>query len=226
MTTDKDAMTDKPAAIKVSMNKKGQSLGSKGDRSRQRIMDAAFELLKIKNIWDISVTDICSQCDIAASNLYTYFKGVEEVVLSLAEQIVDHAPPLVALVEGSSWKGRSALLSARNFVDAEFVYWERYRSVLKVVELLGDEGNVNFNALRARRLIPIYQALRPVVERAQAEGRIHKKMDAAILVVSALGVIEAAAMHVPQILQFGYNYERLSETHSRLLVQHLTGWTA
>jgi AcrR family transcriptional regulator len=206
-------------------NMKGQSLGTKGDRSRQRIMDTAFGLLKVKNVWDISVTDICAACEIAPSNLYTYFKGVDDVVLGLSRQIVERCPPLVEIATGE-WAGRAGLMRARRFVKEAFIYWDEYRPVLKVIELFGDEGSPEFGALRAERLLPVYEALTPVVMKAKKDGYLHKKMDAGIVVISAYGLIEAAAMHVPQIIQFGYDYDKLLETHARMLIQHLTGKSA
>lgn len=214
--------TEKRAQANVLRNKKGQSLGSKGDRSRQRIIDGTRELLRVTNVWDISVTDICSTCEIAPSNLYTYFKGVEEVILALSEQVVDKCPPLVEIAEGS-WNGRAGLMRARRFVNAAFDYWDTYRPVLKVIELFGDQENEAFAQLRSKRLWPVYDALRPIVLKAQEEGHLNAKMDPGVMVISAYGLIESAAMHVPQILAAGFNYDRLRETHARILILHLTG---
>lgn len=217
-----EVAVDKRARGKNLRNKKGQSLGSKGDRSRQRIIDGASELLETKNVWDISVTDICNVCEIAPSNLYTYFNGVEEVILALSEQVVDKSPPLAEIAQGA-WEGRAGLMRARRFVNAAFDYWNAYRPVLKVIELYGDQDNLAFAKLRSRRLAPIYDAFKPVVLRAQEEGHLNSKLDPGVMVISACGLIEAAAMHVPQILGAGYNYKRLLETHARILVKHLTG---
>lgn len=207
---------------KAVKNNKGQMLGTKGDRSRQRIIDGVSELLKTTNVWDVSVTDICNTCEIAPSNLYTYFKGVEEVILALSEQVVDKCPALEELVQGS-WVGRAGLMRSRRFVNAVFDYWDAYRPVLKVIELFGDLDNEAFSRLRARRLVPIYDVLRPIVLQAQGDGRLSEKMDPGVMVISAYGLIEVAAMHVPQILAAGYKYDSLRETHARILIQHLTG---
>lgn len=210
------------AEFKATKNNKGQLLGSKGDRSRQRIIDGVSELLKTTNVWDLSVTDICNTCEIAPSNLYTYFRGVEEVILALSEQVVDKCPSLDDLAQGSL-VGRAGLMRSRRFVNAVFDYWDAYRPVLKVIELFGDLDNKAFAQLRARRLLPIYDILRPIVLQAQEDGRLSEKMDPGVMVISAYGLVEVAAMHVPQILAAGFKYDSLRETHARILIQHLTG---
>lgn len=203
-------------------NKRGQAIGSKGDRSRQRIMDAALKVLKTKKVWEVSVSDICATCKIAPSNLYTYFSGVEEVVLELAQRVAARQPPLPEVLQGS-WDGREGLTRARQFVEAQFRYWDEYRPLLKVVELLADVGNKAFNEVRASRLLPVYAAMRPLVEQAHREGLLHKKIDAGIAVISAMGLIESAAMHAPMIVQFGHRHDDLIESQTRLLLLHLTG---
>lgn len=210
------------AKVEGGKNKKGQQLGTKGDRSRQRIIDGVSELLKTRNVWEVSVIDICNTCEIAPSNLYTYFKGVEEVLLALSHEVVEKRPPLEHLAQGS-WRGRAGLMRARRFVNEVFDYWDAYRPVLKVIELYGDLDNEAFSQLRASRLMPIYEALQPIVLEAQKEGRLSEKMDEGVVVISAYGLIEAAAMHVPQIVNAGYKYNNLRETHARILMQHLTG---
>jgi len=203
-------------------NKRGQALGNKGDRSRQRIMDAAFKVLKTKHVWEVNVSDICATCKIAPSNLYTYFTGVEEVMLELSRQVAAKQPRLIELLQGS-WDGKEGLIRARQFVEAQFRYWAEYRPVLKVVELLADVGNKAFNDIRASRLLPVYDAMRPIVGRAQREGLIHKNINTGIAVIGAMGLVESSAMHAPLIVEFGHSHDDLIETQARLLLLHLTG---
>ena len=203
-------------------NKRGQVLGPKGEGSRQRIIDGAFDLLAKNSVWNIGVTDICTHCDIAPSNLYTYFASVEEVVLALAEQVLDCAPPLTDILRGD-WSGRGGLKLARAYVEEDFKYWEKYRPVLKVVELLADEGNCAFGKIRERRILPIYDAMQPIIVKAQQQGGISRKLEPKVVAMCAHGVIESGAMHLPIILQYGHKAEDLMETHARLLLLHLIG---
>ena len=62
-----------------------QQLGAKGQRTRQKIMEATAELLRQRAFGDIKITEIARTAGVTQSNFYTYFRGVEEVVLAFAQ---------------------------------------------------------------------------------------------------------------------------------------------
>ncbi|MFT3754461.1 MAG: TetR family transcriptional regulator [Pseudoxanthomonas sp.] len=204
-------------------NKRGQVIGDKGERSRDRLMDGALEVLRRKNIWEVGVIDICAACKVAPSNLYTYFNGVEDVVIALAEREMRQQPDLLGMLSKGPWEGRQAIATARKFVEVCFDFWNRNRPILKTVELLADEGDARFSDIRAKRLLPIYAGMRPLIVKAQRAGLLHKKLDPNIAAICAIGLIESAGMHIPLIVAFDNKLEDLVETQARLLLLHLTG---
>ena len=52
-------------------------------KTRQKILDAAFELLNKNEFDDLNIDDITNHCNVAKGTFYTYFKHKEDVVFEI-----------------------------------------------------------------------------------------------------------------------------------------------
>jgi AcrR family transcriptional regulator len=129
----------------------GRVPGRRGLATRGRLLESTGKLLSTTPWRSIKVIDIARAAGTSPATFYQYFENVEQVILVLAEELVDGAGELASLVEGD-WSDPAGWETARRVVDGFMEYWERNRAVFRVVELATEEGDLRFQSLRVRAL--------------------------------------------------------------------------
>ncbi|WP_374526931.1 TetR family transcriptional regulator [Novosphingobium sp.] len=162
----------KPARNRAAgYNHYGQKIGSKGERTRQALIDTTIELLGTQGLRDVSVADVARGAQTSPATFYVYFRGVPEVVLAALEDAPQTSPELEALM-AQDWQAPGALERARAFVDAYCELWNRHGVVFRVRNLAAEEGDERFYKARMTAAMPMMTALTAQIERAQAAGAI------------------------------------------------------
>ncbi len=62
-------------------------------KTRQKILDAAFELLNKSEFNELSIDDITNHCNVAKGTFYTYFKHKEDVVFEICRPFLRRLKP-------------------------------------------------------------------------------------------------------------------------------------
>lgn len=136
----------------------GQKMGRKGRDTRQRVMDAALELLKTSSYKDLSVSEIASEAELSNATFYVYFKDVEEVLYACVEAAALDLGELHAILD-AEWDAGNVREQVRKFVEIYNVLWEKYRVELRVRNLEADQGNLRFLNLRIETTKSMLQKL-------------------------------------------------------------------
>lgn len=160
----------KPARA-AGYNHYGQKIGSKGERTRQALVDTTVELLGTHGLRDVSVADVARGAQTSPATFYVYFRGVPEVVLAALEDAPQTSSELEALM-AQDWQAGGSLERARAFVDAYCELWNRHGTVFRVRNLAAEEGDERFYKARMAAAAPMMTALTGQIERAQAAGAI------------------------------------------------------
>ena len=127
--------------------------GRRGRATRRRLLDAAAGLLETNTYRDLKVVDIARVAGTSPATFYQYFSDVEEAVLALAEEVeVEAGGALAELVVDRAWSGDEGWATSLALADGFVRTWERYRSVLRVIDLATDEGDQRFRGVRTRML--------------------------------------------------------------------------
>jgi AcrR family transcriptional regulator len=129
----------------------GRVPGKRGQATRMRLLDSTSDLLRTTSWRSITVIDIARAAGTSPATFYQYFENFEQAILVLAEDLVDGAAELGELVDGD-WSDPAGWDTARQVVDGFMDYWERNRSVFRVVELATEVGDLRFQGLRVRAL--------------------------------------------------------------------------
>jgi AcrR family transcriptional regulator len=193
--------------------------GRRGRVTRQRLLDAAAELLESTTYRDLKVVDIARSAGTSPATFYQYFADVEEAVLALAREVEAQAgAELASLVTGRVWEGpegwRNALALADGFVST----WEEHRAVLRVIDLANDEGDLRFRAVRTRMLGAPSEALVTVLEHS-GEPPADARSDAGVLV----SMLAHVAAHRAGLEQWGASSGGLRQSMARVVFSTLTG---
>lgn len=152
-------------------NHYGQKIGSKGERTRQMLIDTTVELLESKGLRDVSVVDVARAAKTSPATFYVYFRGVPEVVLAALESASQTSSELEALA-ARDWLAEGGQAAARDFVDAYTQLWNRNRTIFRVRNLAAEEGDMRFLQSRMEQAAPMMDALSAAVARAQAADRL------------------------------------------------------
>jgi len=152
-------------------NHYGQKIGSKGERTRQMLIDTTVELLESKGLRDVSVVDVARAASTSPATFYVYFRGVPEVVLAALESAPQTNPELESLA-ARNWLDGEGAAAAREFVEAYTTLWNRNRTIFRVRNLAAEEGDGRFFQARMDKATPMMEALTAAVARAQEAGRL------------------------------------------------------
>lgn len=150
-------------------NHYGQRIGSKGERTRQLLIDATVVLLESHGLRDVSVVDVARAANTSPATFYVYFRGVPEVVLAALEKASQTSPELEALI-GQDWLAPGAAVKARAVVKAYTELWNRNRTIFCVRNLAAEEGDDRFYQARMKASGPVMQAFVDRIVLAQRAG--------------------------------------------------------
>ena len=200
----------------------GRALGRRGAQTRRRLLDATAELLETHGIRDLRVVDIARAVGSSPATFYQYFRGVEEAVLALAEEVGDEIAPLVARLE-TPWDADRGLDDARALVDGFVDYWDRHRAVLRTRNLAAQQGDERFRDVRHRTLRPFITTLETKIGDARSSGRVAKEMSPRAASAALVALMERMAAFHRELEQIGIARADLVETSARIIHQTVVG---
>lgn len=149
----------------------GRVLKRKGANTRQRILDVLETLLQSVGASELRVAQVAAAADVAMPTFYSYFESLEDALLALVEQDKFSYARVLGLLQ-RPWPDDQVLACARAFVSAYYDYWDEHRAVLRLRNVMGDEGDARFVAVRLDFTLPILDALSEKLALAKAAGRM------------------------------------------------------
>lgn len=187
---------------------------AKGARTRRRIMEATAQLLSERPFGDVRVSDVARVADVAQPNFYTYFTGVEDVILALGQEVcADH---LAAFVD-KDWTGLDGMENPRRLVEAAIEFWTSHRALLSIVGELADRRHGGFAALRVRQMREVYKSFERKIVEGQAAGRISPAIQPRLAGYECVGMLGSMGQTYKLLRSSGFSHEELVETTARLL---------
>lgn len=187
MTQD-DLGTLEPAATQRH-NHNGQRIGTKGERTRQMLIEATVRLLEEHGLREVSVADVARTANTSPATFYVYFRGVPEVVLAALESAPQTSRRLEALMD-RDWLARGGDTAARALVDEYTELWARHRTIFRVRNLAAEEGDRRFYRARLDAARPTMDGLVGHVAVAQAAGRVPARLEPRACIGTILMMLE------------------------------------
>ncbi|MGH9139131.1 MAG: TetR family transcriptional regulator [Acidimicrobiales bacterium] len=197
----------------------GRVPGRRGRATRQRLLECTAEMLKASSYRDLKVIDIARDAGTSPATFYQYFGDVQSAILVLAEEMAHDAAKLPDIIRAGSWKGRAGYDRALALVDGFFAFWEEYRGVLRVVDLLTAEGDQRFRQIRTRLLTGVTDALADVLADFQRLGKVAAALDPR----AEAGVLVTMLAHVAQH-RWGFEFWGIRTTDARTAMARHVSW--
>ena len=198
----------------------GRRPGRRGRATREKLLATLDGLLESTGYRELKVVDVARAAGTSPATFYQYFADVEQAILVLGEGIMTDATALAGHV-GEEWDdaGRVAERIVTEFMD----FWEAHRSVLRVIDLATEEGDLRFQALRTRALNAITAALADVIGSRQRVVRAPTALDP----MATAGVLVAMLAHVSShrygFESWGIRTAELNKSLTRILHLGVTG---
>lgn len=197
-----------------------RAAGRRGRATRRRLLDSVANLLESGAYRNLTVVDVARDAGTSPATFYQYFSDAEEAVLTLASDLVDRAGPTLAEpIERGDWDGPDAAGAALEVADAFIDLWERDRSVLRVIDLVTDEGDRRFREVRRRLLNAPTEAFVAVLRRRPPGSVADPLADAGVLV----SMLAHVAAHLDGLRSWGADRDELRRSMARVVAATLTG---
>jgi AcrR family transcriptional regulator len=204
-------------------NQIGQRIGTKGQRTRQRLIDVTVELLETHGMRDLTVAEIAKVAATSPATFYVYFDSVQAVVLGALELAPHSTDDLLGKLR-VPWSNGAA--DALDFVTLYTDLWNRHGTIFRVRNMAAEEGDQRFLDARSRVAMPMLIAIADRVRAGQVAGTItanlHPESTAGVIIamlerLSSVGPTQATSM------TYGITYEYMREAAAHMLWQMLGG---
>lgn len=194
----------------------GRVPGRRGRATRTRLLECTAEMLATTSFRDLKVIDIAREAATSPATFYQYFPDVESAILVLAEEMAADTSALADLVRQGPWKGKAGYETALTLSDRFLEFWDKHRSLLRVVDLATGEGDRRFTKIRSGLLNEITVAISDTIKICQP-----RQGPDAIDPMATAGVLVAM---LAQVASHRYGFEfwgiRTSDTR-RAMAQHV-----
>ena len=137
----------------------GRIPGPRGLATRNRLIDCTAALVAETPYSDLRVTDVARAAGTSPATFYQYFVDIDAALLVLANDTADEGSSLSTEIAALRWTGAAAYASACDLVAHFLDFWQDHQPVLRLVDLLTEEGDARFRAARVQLLNGITNAL-------------------------------------------------------------------
>lgn len=206
---------------KISKNKHGQSLGRKGRETRQRLMDAARELLQSSSPTQLTVVAIAKKARSSSATFYLYFEDVRGLLLVLSEE-AETDMKVVHEVLDEPWDPQFLDLDhASRVVDAYVSVWDKHREVLRYRNLEADRGDAEFENIRLRTVVRIVSRFAEHIFAAYPQGTNFTFTDAMAEASVLAAAMERLAATDMEAVNRGVGPDAMWEGMTRIIARTL-----
>jgi len=183
----------------------GRALSHRGQLTRSHLLQVTRELLDEATYRSLRVVDIARAARTSSATFYQYFAGVEEAVVSLAEELSNRA--------GAQLQAAAESEDPAELVGCFLQLWRQHRALLAVIDLAALAGDERFRALRTALLNPVSETLAARIDRSGVDSRA----TAGVLV----SMLAHVAAHQAGLREWGASEEGLSEALARVVRNEL-----
>ena len=209
---------DESIVEKIKINKLGQTLGRKGSKTRQGLIEAASRLLASLPPAEFTALAIAKEANTAPTTFYVYFNDVKDIlyeVCALAEKDLAKLDESLAQL----WDRKDPVSFARMIVETYHAIWDKNRAIYNFRNTQGDHGNQRFFDLRLKAALPIQEGLCTLILASYPPAQRPRRGLAYAEAIVLHAAIERMAAMDPALLESGLGVKRLKEAEIRILAR-------
>jgi AcrR family transcriptional regulator len=138
--------------------------------TRNRLIECTAEMVATTAYSDLRVTDVARAAGTSPATFYQYFDDLDAALLVLATETTETGVQLAGFISQRRWGGAAGYESAQELVDRFLEFWQAHQPVLRVVDLLTEEGDARFRQARVNMLNGIALALTDAIAAARTDA--------------------------------------------------------
>ncbi len=170
----------------------GRVPGRRGLATRQKLLEHTQRMLETSTYREIKVIDIAREAGTSPATFYQYFPDVESAILVLAQEATREGKQLADIVTKGPWTGPEGYETAERLVQGFIDFWGDHSGVMRVVDLVTDQGDARFRQIRARLLNGIATAMAQLVRHFTTKGNLPRGVDP----MAQAGVVVSMLAHI------------------------------
>jgi AcrR family transcriptional regulator len=201
----------------------GRVPGRRGRATRQKLLECTAAMLTSSSYREVKVVDIAREAGTSPGTFYQYFPDVESAILAVAEDMVAEGEGFADIVRATRWRGQAGYDGALQLADAFITFWEEHQPVLRVVDLVAEEGDLRFGGIRTRLLNALFNALSEAVADAKKAGRHPAHVDPRAQAGVLVAMLAQVAAHRFGFEFWGMRTADLRTSMARILYSSVTG---
>jgi AcrR family transcriptional regulator len=194
----------------------GRIPGPRGLATRNRLVECTAAIVATTPYSDLRVTDIARAAGTSPATFYQYFVDLDAALLVLAAQTTETGAQLADFIAERRWRGKAGYAAARDLVDGFLDFWQAHLPVLRVVDLLTEEGDVRFRAARVKMLNGITTALAEAIASAKPDGSA-PAIDPMATASALVSMLAHVAAHREGMEHWRIQVPQLQEAMARLI---------
>ena len=207
----------------VKTNKHGQSLGRKGHETRQRIMNAALQLLKTNSPVELTAVSIAKKAKSSSATFYLYFSDVRGMLLAMNEA-AESDMSVVHDILDEPWDLKTLETDhAARVVQAFVSVWDKHREILRYRNLEADRGDPAFESIRLRTSVRIVTRFAEIIFAAYPKGSKLTRTDAMAEASVLVAAMERLAATDMETVNRGVGSEAMWKGMTRIIARTLIG---
>jgi AcrR family transcriptional regulator len=148
----------------------GRIPGPRGMATRNRLIECTAAMVATTPYSDLRVTDVARAAGTSPATFYQYFVDLDAALLVLATETTQTGVGLAGFIAQRGWLGKAGYESAQVLVDGFLDFWQAHQPVLRVVDLLTEEGDARFRQARVHMLNGIALALAEAIAAAHTDA--------------------------------------------------------
>ena len=195
----------------------GRIPGPRGLATRRRLIECTAALVADTPYSDLRVTDVARAAGTSPATFYQYFVDLDAALLVLADRTAEVGSELAAEIAALRWSGDAAYASSRDVVANFLDFWQEHQPVLRVVDLLTEEGDVRFRKARVHMLNGITNALADAISASTPDAPAPMATSSALV-----SMLAHVAAHREGMEHWRIEVPELQEAMARLIYWGVT----
>lgn len=222
MTNEGMHVNDPTAATSGEVTARDAVMGHRAEATRRRLLRATQKLVETQPYRELTVSAITRHVGIAPATFYRYFSDVEDALLVVASEVLHDADALEQLIEEGEWENEPAA-AARRFIDGLLEFWSRNRNTIRVIEFLADDGEREFERLRARLLRRPMEALAVTIASTRHGAGFSADAEDHALAVVLVAMLAQVARYEYAFAHWQISFDRVREALATVVLDLVAG---
>ncbi len=204
----------------------GRAPGTRGQVTRQKLLDATVALVSETSWRSVKVTDIARRAGTSPATFYQYFENVERAITVLAEDIIEEAGVLADLAEGD-WSDQHSWETALVLTEGFLTFWEENRAIFRVLEFETEDVDAGLRGLRVRALNALAISLANAITIGQSAAGVPSGAagDPMAMAGTLVAMLASVSAHRYGFEFWGIRTASLLDAQARLIHVAVTGVT-